>query len=211
MTVAPGRKGEDKYRQRYFNPSLAKHLLNKATIYSIQNEKILGALNRIPQYSVKLTRKHRARVGSWQLNEFSQLQITYDNRNLLWLGSCLVHSSESYQVVDLKLAPLSTPTLLYRDQGKSSKVFATDVSSWKIISPIFTATEEPTGRASRFSETLGRMRNEARRIRNELMLQPSFGHMRKTRLFSNQHLKTPVAVSHKLPTRSGTGYTRGSG
>lgn len=144
-------------------------------------------------------------------SKFSQLQITYDNVNLLRLGSCLVHSSESYQVVDRKLSPLSTPPLLQRDEGESSKAVATDASSWKIIAPIFAAAEEQPGCVSHISEALGRMRNELRRIRNELMLQSPFGYTRKTRLLSNQNLKMPVAVSHKLLTRLCTDYTRGSG
>lgn len=114
------------------------HLLNR------RKWKKGGSFEQNPPILSKTQCKYRACVGSWQLNEFSQLQIMYDNINLLWSGSCRVHSSESYQATDCKLSPLSAPTLLYRDEGESSKVFATDVSSWKIISPIFTAIEEQT-------------------------------------------------------------------
>lgn len=48
MIVIPGRKGVDKDRLHYSNPSHAKQLLNEVTTYSIENEKrILGSLNII--------------------------------------------------------------------------------------------------------------------------------------------------------------------
>lgn len=197
----------DKYRQHYSNPSLAKHLPNTGTIYPIENWSFKQNPPILSETHMQMQRLCRLLATS----EFSQLQITYDNVNLLRLGSCLVHSSESYQVVDRKLSPLSTPPLLQRDEGESSKAFATDASSWKIIAPIFAAVEEQPGCVSHISEALGRMRNESRRIRNELLLQSPFGYTRKTRLLSNQNLKMPVAVSHKLLTRLCTVYTRGSG
>lgn len=62
-------------------------------------------------------------------------------KNPLWLRSCL-GSLEPFEAVDHKLSPL------FREMKESSDVFATDVSCWKIISPMFTAREEQTGRAS---------------------------------------------------------------
>lgn len=144
MIVTPGRKGVDKYRQLYSNPSLAKHLLNKAAIYSIQNETKIQSFKQNPPILSK-THMQIQSLRRLLTAKFSQPQIMYDNINPLWLGSCLDHSGESYRVVDRELAPLSTPTLLERDEGENSKVFASAVSSWKIISPIFTAIEEQTG------------------------------------------------------------------
>lgn len=49
--------------------------------------------------------------------------------------------------------------------------------------------------------TLRRARNELRRIRNELLLHPPWGHTGKRSLLSNQNLKMPVTISPHLLTR----------
>lgn len=81
----------------------------------------LGATDRIPTHSAKLTCNYRTCVAFWQLSELSELQTMSDNKNPLWSRSCL-GSSESFEVIGHQLSPLSTPPL-FIEMKESSDFF----------------------------------------------------------------------------------------
>lgn len=138
----------DKHKQHYTKPSLPKHLENKAPIYSTENEKKheqFGSYRQNPHILSK-THMQRQNLCSLLATEWALRATMYDNKNPLWLRSCL-GSLKPFEVVGHQLSPLSTPPLL-QELKESSDFFATDVSRWKIISPIFTGREGQTGCAS---------------------------------------------------------------
>lgn len=103
----------DKHKQHYTKPSLPKHLENKAPIYSTENEKKheqFGSYRQNPHILSK-THMQRQNLCSLLATEWALRATTYDNKNPLWLRSCL-GSLKPFEVVGHQLSPLSTPPLL---------------------------------------------------------------------------------------------------